>query len=237
MVLWMLVYSISLIFKKHSKDRALCLREHYIKYLAFPILGMNVKLEGEQYDKPALYVANHRSFSDPIIICRYIKAFVVAKAEVANYPIISQGAQLTGILYVKREEKDSRNAVRQMIIDTIKNGHSVLVFPEGTVGVKQGTMDFKIGAFAEALKNEIPIIPIALEYKSTKDLWLLPHFVNQFLLMYTKPITFSKMSIGKPINTDDVVTTSDAARHWIEVKLSQMQHNWSEIDYSKYENE
>lgn len=237
MVLWMLIYAIGLLFRKHTKDRALDLREHYLKYIAFPILGMKVQIKGKQSEQPALYVANHRSFSDPMIICKYIRSFVVAKAEIANYPVINQGAQLTGVLYVKREEKDSRSAVRKMIIDTIKDGYSVLVFPEGTVGVNKGTLDFKLGAFAEALKNDIPIIPIALEYKSPKDLWVIPQFVKQFLLMYAKPLTYSKMSIGVPINQDTVDATAIQAREWIEKELFAMQDNWSEVDYTKYNNE
>lgn len=237
MVVWMIGYSITLLFRKHSKDTALTLREHYLKWVAFPLFGLRTELKGTVHSKPALYVANHRSFSDPMIICRYLRAFVVAKAEIANYPVISQGAQLTGVLFVKREDKNSRSSVRQAIVDTIKRGHNILVFPEGTVGVKRGTLDFKVGAFVQAIKNDIPIIPIALEYKSPKDLWVIPNFIRQFLIMYSKSFTRTKMTIGKPIIGSSVEDTVAKARDWIENELKNMQEGWTEIEFDQNDND
>ena len=231
MVLYMAVYGLSLLISKHTKERALNLRANYLKYWAIPLLGIKVEIEGEPISSPALYVANHRSFSDPIVICNYLKAFVIAKAEVANYPIINKGAELTGVLYVKRNDKTSRNEVREMMIDTIGEGYNVLIFPEGTVGVEKGTIPFKVGAFAEAVKNNIPIVPIAIEYKSKKDLWLIPSFIPQFLMSYAKPFTHVKLTFGPPIVGDDVEQVVTSTKHWIDAALDHMQHDWTDISF------
>jgi 1-acyl-sn-glycerol-3-phosphate acyltransferase len=237
MIVWMLVYFVSLIFRKHSKERALALRLHYLKYLAVPLLGLKIHVKGKPINRSALYVSNHRSFTDPIVICRYLKAFVVAKAEVASYPIINYGAQLTGVLYVKREDKSSRSSVRQMIIDTIENGYNILVFPEGTVGLKKGILDLRKGAFAEAIKNGIPIIPIAIEYKRPNALWLKANFVVQFLDMFATPITEVKLEFGDELKGKSVDETVKEVNEWYHTKLTSMQNNWSEIDYHKYQND
>lgn len=236
MIVWMIFYFFTLIFVRHSKERALELRHTYLKYFAVPLLGLKIEKEGNPADQIVMYVANHRSFADPIVICRYLKAFVVAKAEVASYPIINYGAQLTGVLYVKRDDKNSRNTVRRMIIETIKSGYNILVFPEGTVGLKRGTLEFKSGAFAEAVKNKIPIVPIAIEYKSEADLWLIPNFVKQFLNMFAKISTHVKVSFGPKIITEDVDVAYTEAHGWIQHKMFQMQEGWSEINFDKYNN-
>ena len=233
----MTFYYISLIFVKHSRKRALRLRHTYLKYFAVPLLGLNIDLDGKPVAEPVLYVANHRSFTDPIVICRFLKAFVVAKAEVASYPVINYGAQLTGVLYVKRDDKSSRNSVRQMIIETIRSGYNILVFPEGTVGLKRGTLDFKIGAFAEAVKNKIPIVPIAIEYKTESDLWLTPNFVKQFLNMFAKARTHVKVAFGPKVLSHDVEEAYKEAHSWIENKMFEMQEGWSEINFDKYNND
>ncbi len=230
-----MIYSILNLFVRFDDEQALLLRERWLKWVGFPLLGIKSEVKGEIYDKPALYVANHRSFTDPLVICRWLRAFVVAKAEVANYPIISQGAKLTGVLFVKREDKNSRQSVRQKIIDTINSGQNVLVFPEGTVSVKQGTLPFRRGAFAEAIKHNIPIVPMAVEYRSPQDLWLIPNFVKQFLTSYAKPKTEVKLSIGKPILERDVDVAADQAQSWITQELLNLQKGWTKIDFSKYD--
>ena len=234
MVVWMLVYLVSLLFRRHTKTAALALRTHYLKWVAFPFLGFEVEIEGKVHDIPAMYVSNHRSFSDPLIICRWLRAFVVAKAEVANYPIINKGAELTGVLYVKREEKDSRKNVRKMIIDTIRSGYNILIFPEGTVGTKEKTLDFKKGAFAAVLEEDIPIIPVAIEYKSPKDLWLVNNFVQQFIIMFSKPKTYVRLRIGTPLHCDETDECVRQSQKWIDDQLEDMQRNWSDIDFNRY---
>jgi lyso-ornithine lipid O-acyltransferase len=235
MIVWMLVYSIGRIFRKHTPERALALRKHFLIWLGYPLLNINVKVEGTAHNEPAIYVANHRSFADPVVICRYVDAFVIAKAEVANYPIINKGAELTGVLYVKRDNKESRNLVRDMMIETVKKGYNVLVFPEGTVGVNKNSLDFRPGTFFEAAQNNIPIVPIAIEFKSEKDLWLIPNFVKLFLSQFSKWKTEAKLSIGPVLKSEDGEYLRSESKKWVDAKLNEFHSNWTEVDYTKYE--
>jgi lyso-ornithine lipid O-acyltransferase len=235
MVLWMLGYSIKSLFVKHSPERAFGLRKHWLKYVGYPVMNIQVKVEGMPLDEPAIYVANHRSFADPVVICGYLDAYIIAKAEVANYPIISTGAKLTGVIFVKRENKASRNEVRDMMIDTIQKGYNVLVFPEGTVGVQKHTLDFRAGTFHEAAENGVPIVPIAIEFKSEKDLWLIPNFVKLFLNQFSKWKTEAKLSFGPAMRSEDGEKLRSEAQAWVNAKLVEMHEGWTEVDYSKYE--
>jgi 1-acyl-sn-glycerol-3-phosphate acyltransferase len=230
----MLKYSIVGIFKKHNAESAFKLRRDWLKHCGYPILNLKVEVENIPKEKGALYVCNHRSFVDPMVVCNYLDAYVIAKAEVADYPVINKGADMTGVLYVKRENKDSRTAVRDLMIATIQSGKNVLVFPEGTVGVNEKTLPFKTGTFHEAAEHGLAVVPIALEYKSEKDLWMEPNFVFQFLKQFTKWRTEVKVSFGPTLRSNDSEELKNLAYNWINAKLTVHRKDWSEIDFSKY---
>jgi 1-acyl-sn-glycerol-3-phosphate acyltransferase len=221
-------YLLSFIFK-HTEERAFILRKYFLRYIAYPVMNLKVELIGKPTISPALYVSNHRSFADPIVICTYLDAFVIAKAEVAKYPIINKGAELTGVIYVKRDDKDSRSATRVAMVDTMKKGYNILVYPEGTVGTDKLTLDFKKGTFIEASNNDFPIIPIAIEYRDKVDMWTLSNFISQYFKQFSKWRTEVKLHFGEPIIAIDGIEASDKAYDWINGELSSMQTGWSRI--------
>ena len=169
MILFLLFYAISRIFLKHTKASGLNLRRYWITYMAYPILNLNVEVNGRPHDKSALYVCNHRSFTDPIVISKYLNAFVIAKAEVASYPVINKGAEVTGVLYVERENKNSRTETRKAFVDVVNAGHNILIYPEGTISTKREPLPFKKGTFFEAAKENIIVVPVAIEFKDEKE--------------------------------------------------------------------
>jgi 1-acyl-sn-glycerol-3-phosphate acyltransferase len=221
-------YFLSLIFSKHTKERAFRLRKNWLK-IALRILNVNVDKTGDSHNEPALYVCNHRSFSDPLVVLRFLDAFVIAKAEVENYPVINQGAELTGIVYVDRNNKNSREATRQKMVEVIQEGYNVLVYPEGTVGKNIGTLPFKKGTFMEAAQYGIPVVPIAVEYKSNKDLWLIPNLLKHYLQQFSKWKTEVKCKFGPAICSEDGNLLHKDAHKWINQELQKMQTNWSEF--------
>ncbi len=228
MAMFMLSYGLSCIFYKHTKQRALNLRTNYLKYVAIPVLNIKITKEGEPYHKTALYVANHRSFADPIVICKYLQAFVIAKAEVANYPIINKGAELTGVIWVDRNNKDSRSATREKLTETIDSGFNILVYPEGTVGIHKNTLPFRKGTFIEAAQNNIPVVPIAIEFRSNKDLWVREKFIPQYFHQFSKWKTEVKLKFGTPLSNLNGEELHQEAYDWINQELSEMQKNWSD---------
>jgi len=84
-------YVVSLLFYKHTEERAFKLRRKFVK-MAVKILGIKMQVKGQAYDGVALYTCNHRSFTDPIISSLFIDTYVIAKAEVADIPVLDKGA-------------------------------------------------------------------------------------------------------------------------------------------------
>ncbi|MBK8620728.1 MAG: 1-acyl-sn-glycerol-3-phosphate acyltransferase [Saprospiraceae bacterium] len=229
MVGYLLMYSVGRIFKKHNPQSAFELRRFWLWSIGIPVLNIHIIKEGEVSDKPAIYMGNHRSFADPIVVCRYLDAFVIAKAEVANYPIINKGAEITGVIWVNRNDKNSRKETRSKLVETWSSGHNILVFPEGTVGTESTTLPFKMGTFIEAAHHGIPIVPFAIEFKSKKDLWVLQKFIPQYFYQFSKWKTDVKFSVGAPITDSDPERLMTAVRQWVDDKLKEQQKDWSEV--------
>lgn len=231
MIVFLILYAITRIVLKHTKESGLNLRKFWISNVAYPLLNLKVEVKGKVHDQPALYVSNHRSFTDPIVISKYLNAFVIAKAEVASYPVINKGAEVTGILYVKRDNKDSREQARKAFVDVIKSGHNILVYPEGTISTNKSPIPFKKGTFFEAVKEGITIIPVAIEFKNDKDLWTIPHFIGQYFNQFSKWRTSAKLSFGPPLKSKDGEEAVQEAYNWIEGELHQMQEGWVDFEW------
>jgi len=227
MVIYMLLYSVTLLFRKHTPEAAFRLRRAWMK-IGNPIMGNKIDLKGSPVEEPAIYMSNHRSFSDPLLQAVAFDSFIIAKAEVANIPIMHQAAKLTGIIYVKRESHASRKATLIELVNTIKDGYNVLIYPEGTTGDLLTTKPFKMGAFKSAVMNNFAVVPVAIEYKKLKDHWQNRSLISHFFKQYAKWRTPVKISIGPPLKGDDPESLMQKTKVWIDAELLRMQENWQE---------
>lgn len=233
MILFLLGYALSRIIFKHTKASGLRLRKFWITYVAFPILNLKVEVKGKPQSDAALYVCNHRSFTDPIAISKYLNAFVIAKAEVASYPVINKGAEVTGVLYVKRDDKNSRTETRKAFIDVIKGGYNILIYPEGTISTKKSPFPFKKGTFYEAVKEGVTLVPVAIEFRDKKDLWTIHNFIGQYFNQFSKWKTEVKLSFGPPLVAEDGEQLLNAAYNWINEELDVMQKDWIDFEWDE----
>ena len=136
--------------------------------------GVGVRLEtyGEIPEYPCIFISNHRSYLDPILMLQHVYAYPVAKAELATWPIIGKGAAMAGILYLKRENVKSRAGTLKAINNILESGFQVIIFPEGTTSGLDGTLPFKRGVFQLAAKMQHPIVPVAVIFEETADYWV-----------------------------------------------------------------
>ena len=229
MIICMFLYGIVTLFMKHNDTKAFWLRRTWLRFIAIPVLNIKIEKRGNPIEDAALYISNHRSFADPIVICRYLDAFVIAKAEVADYPIINKGAELTGIVYVKREDKNSRSSTREKMIELITNHKNVLVYPEGTVGTDATTLPFKTGTFHEAASHGFSVVPIAIEYRDPCDMWTVPNFIAQYFHQFSKWRTSVKLRFGPNIKNSDPEKLVQESNNWINENLKDMQKGWSKV--------
>lgn len=209
----------------NKPERSFAVRRLWVKQARW-ILGIGGNVQGQAPAGTALYVCNHRSFSDPLILASFIDTYVIAKAEVEKIPLIGKGAKMTGVIYVNRESKNSRSAVRQKMVETLLEDKNVLVYPEGTTNAQYQTKPYKQGTFMEAAKNKIPVVPVVLEYKKKKDLWegtgMIMHHFKQFGRLFTR----YKIFIGPKMYNEDGAILREEVEKWTNEKIKEIHSNW-----------
>ena len=84
------------------------------------------------------------------------------KKEIKKYPGVGFGSQAVGHIFVDRsstaEALKSINAAKEKI----KDGTSVIFFPEGTRSKTRELLPFKKGAFRFAFDLGLPILPVTI---------------------------------------------------------------------------
>lgn len=178
---------------------------------------------------PCVYIGNHRSYYDPIAALRDVEALPVAKAEVDGWPFIGFAARSTGVMFVKRENRESRRLTVEAIEETLKGGHSVLVYPEGTTHTDLKSRPFRLGAFRVAAALGVPVIPMAIEYSRPEDAWIgSDTFIPHFLKVFGQRRIYVKMRYGQPFVDDDAERLVQRTQAWIDEEVREMRREWFE---------
>ena len=220
-------FIIAKLFFRVTTESGFAFRKYYLTFLNI-VMGVREEIEGKPTAQPALYVCNHRAMTDFFVNLKHLDAFILSKAEVEDIPVLGYLANYTGIFYLERMNKDSRSAAREAIGEILSSGYNVILYPEGTTNVEKTTMGFRLGAFEVAAQNGIKVVPIAIEYKSRLDLWKSTSMAKQFINQFGKLFTYVKMSFGEPIESNDPVFLMEESKKWVDIKLLEMQKNWSE---------
>ena len=126
-----------------------------------------VHVEGrEKIDPKVAYVmvANHQSLLDILVLFRLFVHFKwVSKIE--NFRVICIGWNMSLNRYIKLRRGD-KESVEQMMAaceQTLREGSSIMMFPEGTRSADGRLKAFKHGAFTLAQRVGVPILPIVVE--------------------------------------------------------------------------
>ena len=107
-------------------------------------------------------VANHTSLLDinAAFAASPTPIVFLSKASIRKVPLLGKINELAGTIFVERGDRSSSDKAVKALTRTLKQGRSVLVFPEGTRS-EDGTLKaFKKGAFHLAAAAGAPIIPM-----------------------------------------------------------------------------
>ena len=134
--------------------------------IASRICGARVKVVGTPLRRDVFFIANHISWIDILALAGASGTAFVAKAELANVPVVGWLASLNRTVFVKRENRlgvaEQINALREALADN----WSVTVFPEGTVTDGQSLLPFKTSMMRvlEPPPPGIFVQPVMLNY-------------------------------------------------------------------------
>ncbi|CAN5265693.1 lysophospholipid acyltransferase family protein [soil metagenome] len=137
---------------------------HAVRFFVGFIRAVGVleyRYEGLEHARPGasyLIVANHPTLIDIVfLLARFPMADCVIKQRMARNPITRQIAQAAGYL-----SNDDPVTLLEDAVAGLKNGRSLILFPEGTRSDASGLMSFKPGAAAIAIRSGRNCLPILI---------------------------------------------------------------------------
>ncbi len=128
------------------------------------IFGLRAVRVGEPLVDPVLFVANHTSWIDIELLHSQRAACFVAKAEIAGWPLVGWLAASGGTIFHRRGSNHSLASVMQVMVERLRGGRSVAVFPEGGSGYNGVLKVFHARIFQAALDAEVAVQPVALRF-------------------------------------------------------------------------
>jgi 1-acyl-sn-glycerol-3-phosphate acyltransferase len=112
---------------------------------------------------PCVYVANHTSYLDifaSAFLGRNIK--FVSKTEIFRLPIIGWAMSMRGHIGVNRMNRRGQAEAYRKMVGALRDGVSLVVYPEGTRSETGKMRKFHAGAFRAAKAAGVPIVPVTI---------------------------------------------------------------------------
>lgn len=121
------------------------------------------------HDRAVLYVSNHVSWADIVVIGSVAPVAFVAKREVASWPLVGVTAKIQRTVFVDRTRRHQAAVAVADIVKRLKDGLSVVLFAEGTSSDGNRVLPFRsalLGAVEEASAHagNILIQPMSISY-------------------------------------------------------------------------
>jgi 1-acyl-sn-glycerol-3-phosphate acyltransferase len=134
--------------------------------IGLAISNTPVELYGTEHlpDGPCILMSNHQSNFDILSLIAAIprRIYWIAKKELFEIPIFGSSIRRGG--YIPLDRSDGRNALKSMdnAAAIIRQGKSVVMFPEGTRSCDGQLLPFKRGGFMLAVRAGVPVVPVTI---------------------------------------------------------------------------
>ncbi|MDG1996668.1 MAG: lysophospholipid acyltransferase family protein [Emcibacteraceae bacterium] len=151
---------------------------HWVHKSMCSALDIRVTTYGQALERsPTLFVSNHVSYLDIIILGHVIKGCFVAKRDMIDWPVLGFLSTLQRTIFIDREKRSEVQLQRKEMQNRIKGGDSLILFPEGTTSEGGTVLPFKSSLFGvtedyihpqadeEGRPLELMVQPVTLIYK------------------------------------------------------------------------
>ncbi|MDB5478272.1 MAG: 1-acyl-sn-glycerol-3-phosphate acyltransferase [Alphaproteobacteria bacterium] len=165
----------------------------WILHIDMTIINRRVLDRGQK-----IFLCNHISYVDILVLGAYFDCFFVAKSDIADWPIFGFLSKVGGTIFISRQRQLVKTHLA-LLAGHVKSGQSLLIFPEGTTGDGREILPFKSSLLHAAFDAETALViqPLSLAYidmngyslvtqdKLDQIAWygemkLAPHFWNLF---------------------------------------------------------
>ena len=195
------------------------------------IVGLRLHVTGEVSGRrPVLFVANHSSYLDIVVLGALVRAAFVAKSEVRGWPGIGMIARLGRTVFVERHPRRSVRQRDEMKERLAAAGDSLVLFPEGTSNDGNAVLPFKSALFsaaeiADASGAALAVQPVTVAYIRLDgapigrewrdwyawygDMDLVPHVWK----MVGLGLTDVRVEFHRPVSLAEFPSRKELARH------------------------
>ena len=149
-------------------------------------------------EKPQIFMANHQSDFDILIVLAHLQGQFrwIVKKELFQIPLFGRAMQSAGYIEIDREDREKAIMGIDKAAMKIREGKSVMSFPEGSRSNDGKIKPFKHGMFYLAIKSGVPIVPISIigagEIMPKRSLHIRP---GKITMVIDRPIDVTGYSI------------------------------------------
>jgi 1-acyl-sn-glycerol-3-phosphate acyltransferase len=134
--------------------------------LAFASAGLRVRTEGEE-NIPAgacLFLSNHTSAVDPLAVFISVPKRIafLAKRELFRIPFLGLAMRSARFVSVDRANREAAAASANRAVSQLRQGVSMVIYPEGTRSPDGRLLPFKRGGFLIAIRAGRPVVPMTI---------------------------------------------------------------------------
>jgi len=143
------------------------------------LFGIKADVPKSQGNKRVLYICNHLSYVDALVLFAYYPSLFITSKEIEETFLLGRLTRLGGCFFVerRREKRGAETISKEMGLmkKRLSQGFSVFLFPEGTSSDGSTVLPFKSTFFQLSIDGKIPVKPLVLSYKGA-DAWRVPWY-------------------------------------------------------------
>lgn len=169
------------------------------------IFGFRVRRFGAPLSGAAMFVANHVSWMDITLLHSERVVGFVAKSEISAWPLIGWLARRSGTIYHRRGSNESLTGVLHQMVERLRGGEAVGVFPEGGASGGGSVRTFHARIFQAAVAADVPVQPTALRYGANGSAQNIiafgprENFLANFLRVLGEPSRIAEVHFLEPV--------------------------------------
>ncbi len=164
--IWGTLIILTAIFDRSGNVSHLCGRLWAKMILRASSVGVEVhELENISSNQSYIFAANHQSYYDILALLGYlpVQFRFLARKELFRIPIFGWAMHSAGYIPVDRSRpREALKSLKRAALK-VKQGKSIIIFPEGTRSPDGKVKSFRRGGFVLAIQSGKPVVPITID--------------------------------------------------------------------------
>lgn len=119
----------------------------YLRWVGW-VAGLRLRIIGVPLKRDVLFVSNHTSWLDIMILAGTTGTAFVSKEEVARWPVAGWLARLNRTVFIARTQRSAVKGQADALRDALASGRPVALFPEGTTEGGHDVLPFRASLLA-----------------------------------------------------------------------------------------